>query len=214
MVYKGKTVVYELCQQSIVYVISPNGIFRRTTTPASLVNVPELENKETVHIYDAKSSLNQEPCESNAYLIEFSSRNSRNYAQTIRRYGMEQYCIPSYEVEELLLYSDLFGVPPEEARRRCSLVGPSMRYVLINDFETSLASTVSVAKRVKAEQMEEYISDTLYGEKEDSSACLVLAIVNEQDYLDPNDAYKEKNIKWEIASTYLAKIIFGNSKLM
>jgi predicted metalloendopeptidase len=60
-----------------------------------------------------------------------------------------------------------------------------VRYVLINDFETSLANT---AKRVKAEQMDFYISK----DKDDISACLVVAI---EDYCAfPDAAYKESNI--------------------
>ena len=50
--------------------------------------------------------------------------------------------------------------------------------------------TLSIARRVKAEQMDFYIFNTLYGDKDNISACLVLAIVNKQDYSDPDDAIR------------------------
>jgi hypothetical protein len=110
MVYKKKTVVYEICQKNIAYVISSNGSIRMILIPASLKNAPELGNEETVHIYDAKASSGQEPSESDAFLIEFTSRNSKNYAQTIRRCGIDRYTIPNYLMEELQLYCQIFGV--------------------------------------------------------------------------------------------------------
>ena len=211
MVYQGKTVIYEICEDSIVYMISPSGGIRVVAVPASQANVPELRDIGAVHIYDAKAKSRYEPAGSPAFLIEFTSRNSNNYAQTSRRHGMDRYCIPTYEVEELLHYCELFGVTSEEVLQRCAEIGPSMRYILVYDFETSKAHTIAVAGRVKAEQMDAYISNTLYGDEYDISACLVLAIVNEQDYLDPEDAYREENIKWELASSYLAKIIIDKA---
>lgn len=50
--------------------------------------------------------------------------------------------------------------------------------------------TFSIARRVNAEQMDAYISNTLYEDKDNISACLVLAIVNKQDYSDPDDAIR------------------------
>ena len=213
MVYEGMTVIYEICEEGVVYVISPDGSIRVIAIPASHANVPKLRDIGAVHIYDAKAKSKSwmEPASSPAFLIEFSSRNSKNYAQTSRRYCMDRYCIPSYEVDELLLYCDLFRVSAEVVRQRCAVIGPSMRYILVNNFADCQAHTEAVARKVKAEQMDDYISNTLFGDDSDISACLVLAIVNEQDHPDPDDAYKEVNTKWELASSNLAKIIINNA---
>ena len=60
-----------------------------------------------------------------------------------------------------------------------------MRYILVDNFAECQAHTEAVARKVKAEQMDGYISNTLFGDDNDISACLVLAIVNEQDHPDP-----------------------------
>ena len=139
MVYQRKTVIYEICEDGIVHVISPNGCIRVVAVLAPQVNVPELRDIWVVHIYDANAESRLEPAGSPAFLVELTSRNYYNYAQTSRRYSMDRYCVPTYEVEQLLLYCELFGVSPEEVRQRCAEIGPSVRYILVDDFATCKA---------------------------------------------------------------------------
>lgn len=211
LVREGRTVVYEIRQKDAVYVIPSTGPIRFLSVHASEANVPELTEANAIHVFDAKADSRLEPAESCAFLVEFTSKNSGNYAQTIRRHGMGIYCVPSYEVEELLLFCELFGVTPAQVKQRCAEIGPSVRYILVNDFEECKARTIAVAKKIKAEQMDTYISNTLFGDGDDISACLVLAIVHENKFEDPDDAYKESNITWELASTFLAKIILSGA---
>ena len=103
LVYQNKNVVYELCEQGQVLVIpANNGPIRCVSTIATGGTVPELNDRETVHVFDGKASACHEPAASRAFLIGTTSRNSRNFTQTSRRAGMFFYCIPSYEVDELL----------------------------------------------------------------------------------------------------------------
>lgn len=210
---QGRTVVYEICQQGIVYVIRSDGSMRCCDGAATMASIPELGDSTTVHVFDAKAKAGREPVESSAFLVEFTSRNSQNYAQTARRPGMLKYCIPSYTRAELLRYCGLFGVPPEVVQQRCMEIGPSIRYVLVNDYEECKAHTEAVARRVTADQMDQYIGDSqkLSGDSEDISACLVIAKVNEGLYVNPNDAYKESNVLWEFASKSLAKIVLESA---
>jgi hypothetical protein len=69
--------------------------------------------------------------------------------------------------------------------------------------------TINVALKVTAEQMDSYIDNTLAGANDDISSCLVLAIVNEESYDDPDDAYREENVTWRIASKIIAQIILN-----
>jgi len=207
MIREGRTVIYEICQKGIVYVIPFNGPIRMVAVPASLVTVFELSFRDAVHIYDSKANSRSEPARSYAFLIMFTARNLRNYFQTYRLYGMDRYCIPTYEEEELLLYCELFGVTREEVLQRCAEIGPSIRSILVNNYKECKAYMIEMAYKINTEQLDSYISNTFFKDRDDITAFLMLAIVNEHDYKNPDDAYKDENIQWELASTYLTKII-------
>jgi hypothetical protein len=116
-----KTVVYEVCEQGTIFIFRSDGSCRLEKTPGSLASIEELSDPETIHVYDAKALSKSEPTKSRAFLIEFTSRNQNNYAQTIRRTGIALYCIPSYTEEELKKYNDIFHVSLDDVRKRCSL---------------------------------------------------------------------------------------------
>ena len=214
--------VYESRQLGIVYVIRADGGMYRTRCPAVAAGqggVPELGVKGTIHVFDAKTSktvagVDPEPVHSTrAFLIEIASHNVTNYDQTSRRSDFENYCVPSYTVEELLKYCHLFSISEDEVKRRCGLLGPSIRYVLVNNFEQSLQHTDKIAKSVRARTMDQYINNTLFGDKHDFSACLMLVIVHEEDFFDnPDDAYREYNVEWTLASKYLANLILHTAR--
>ena len=222
LVHHGRTVVYESRQLGFVYVIRADGGMYRTRCPANAAGqdgVPELDVDGTIHVFDAKASktvagVDPEPVESTrAFLIEISSHNVTNYEQTSRRPDFENYCVPSYTVEELLKYNDLFKISEDEVKHRCSLLGPSIRYVLVNKFDRSLEHTDKIAKAVRAKAMDQYINNTLFGDKHDISACLMLVIVHEEDFFDnPDDAYRECNVEWTLASKYLANLILDTAR--
>ena len=94
-------------------------------------------------------------------------------------------------MDELLLHCDLFKVSAEVVRQRCAVLGPSMmRCILGSDFADCQAHTESVVRKVKAEHMDaSYLSNTLFGGASGIAACLVVAIVSEEDHSDPDDAH-------------------------
>jgi hypothetical protein len=165
-------------------------------------------------VYDAQANGNDEPAGSRAFLVEFSSRNPRSYAQTIRRPRMLHCCIPSYELDELLFVCDMFAVPAAEVCRRVKEIGPSIRYILINDYATSKLRTFELACAVKPEQLDQYIDDFVgvTGITDDISACLLKVLVDESRFPDPLDAYLEYNVEWQFASQELCKMSLVHSE--
>jgi len=217
MLRMRRTVVYEISDQGIVYVIRSDGSSRQLKGPACAAVIPELYQPETIHIYDAKADSNGEPVESEAFLIEFSSRNMRNYAQTIRRVGLQHYCIPSYTTEELLDFSELFKVESEIVLQRCDQIGPSVRSILVDDFEVCLNHTETTARKMSTAQIDSYICNSrslrqgMSGTGDDISACLVLAVVHEELFEDdPDKAYKDENVTWQFASQHLAQLVLDS----
>lgn len=216
LVYQQKTVVYELCEQGVVLVIPADGPIRiLNAVAATCGSVPELNERETVHVFDGKASACHEPYASEAFLIVTTSRNCRNYVQTSRRPDIYFYCIPSYDEDELLRQCARFQVEPEEVRRRCSEIGPSIRYILTNNYETSKVGVMDVARRITAEQMDVYIDDVnMFGAsgKTDIAACLLVVVVEEDLFEDPDDAYLAKNVLWQFASKFLCRLVMDKAK--
>ena len=56
-----------------------------------------------------------------------------------------------------------------------------MRYVLVSDFEDCLQKTEAVARSVSPYEKDRYIHNTLHGDPQALSACLVLAEVHEDE---------------------------------
>ena len=212
------TVVYEVSETKNVYVIRSDGAMRILQGPAASCMIPEMNvfgSGRAVHVFDASAKAGSEPAVSNAFLIATSSRNTNNYAQTLRRNGILLCVIPSYTLEDLALYSGYFGVSLEELAARCFEIGPSFRYVVAeNNYAQTKEMTQRKASSVSAEQMDRYYIDNNLqgGDNKDISACLMKAIVREEDFEDPDDAYLDRHVIWEIASQSLCKIIVRNAK--
>ena len=211
---QGKFVVYEVAELKVFYVIRPTGTVSIMSGFANLANVPELGEPGTVHVYDAKANANDEPAASRAFLVEFSSCNQRSFAQTLRRPRMLHCCIPSYDLDELLFVCDVFDVSADEVRRRVKEIGPSIRYILINDYAISKQRTFHLACSVKPEQLDRYIDDSIgvMGTVDDISACLLKVLVDESRFPDPLDAYLEYNVEWHFASQELCKTCLAKAE--
>ena len=209
-----RTVVYEICTQNVIYVVRSNGSMSILKESANIVTVPELFDINTIHIFDAMAVASREPVDSAAFLIVTSSRNRRSYAHTSRRSGVFMCCIPSYTLDELLQHCGLFGVPSDVVLERYMKIGPSIRYILSNSskFEECLSSTEAMAKKVDTKQLYSYLFSSYPFEGNTGiSACLMIAIVHEEDFDNPEDAYFDKNSTWKIASKYLAKLVADNA---
>jgi hypothetical protein len=122
MLWKGRTVVYEIVEEDTVFIITSDGVVRRGEGAAK---IPYLNDENTVHIFDAKATETgaREPAMSDAFLVEFSSENSASFEQTSRRPAVVRYCIPSYTLEELLTVHEYFGVSEDEVRARVAQIG-------------------------------------------------------------------------------------------
>ena len=182
---------------------------------ATIANVPELNVETTIHLFDAKALSNREPAKTLAFLIVTSSRNYRSYAQTSRRTDIRMCCIPRYTCTELLLYCHLFDVPQAVVVKRCEEIGPSIRYVLAIGTEDAFYTqcklkTETKARNITTDQLESYMDDNRQaGDSDDISACLLIAIVYEENFVIAEEAYDELNVSWEFGSRNLAKIIMN-----
>ena len=199
-----------MSEKKVVYVVHSNGKMYMCATPASAAVIPEMENtgdSRAIHVFDASASVSSEPAQSNAFLILTSSRNNTSYKQTERR-PVHRCVIPSYTMEELQLYCLPFNVTCEEVALRSFQIGPSFRYILTGNYDLIRKRTEENAKKVTAEQLDLYLENpSQRGDSSDISACLVIVIVSEEDYEDPNLAYTDENVTWKLASQSLTKII-------
>jgi hypothetical protein len=158
-------------EKKVVYVVHSDGRMRMCAAPASAAVIPEMENigdSRAIHVFDASASVSSEPAQSNAFLILTSSGNNASYRQTERR-SVHRCVIPSYTLEELQLYCQPFEVTREEVALRCFQIGPSFRYILTGDYALTKKSTEEKARKVTAEQVDEYLEDTSQrGDSKDS----------------------------------------------
>jgi hypothetical protein len=99
---KGMNVVYESVDNNCVWVFSPNGCHSYEGI-ASTRNCPELSNRETYFIFDAKAGDNcREPIRCPAFLLLFSSPNIASYKQRARN-NVPKVGFTSPSKEELMI---------------------------------------------------------------------------------------------------------------
>jgi hypothetical protein len=213
MLWKGRTVVYEIVEEDAVFIITSDGVVRRGEGAAK---IPYLNDENTVHIFDAKATETgaREPAMSDAFLVEFSSENSASFEQTSRRPAVVRYCIPSYTLGELLTVHEYFGVSEDEVRARVAQIGPSIRYVLVNDYAETFPATMDKAKNVTTAQFQRFLSPDASASlsEKDVSAGLLIVQVNEDDYPEePWQAYKRFNASWSSASRNICQIVYKNT---
>jgi hypothetical protein len=135
-IYLRKTVVYEVSEKKVVFVVHSDCRMRMCAAPAFAAIIPELENlgdSRAIQVFDASASVSSEPAQSNAFLILTSSRNNCSCKQTERR-SVHRCVIPSYTLEELQLYCQPFDVICESVASRYFEIGPSFRYILTGNY--------------------------------------------------------------------------------
>ena len=203
----GRCVVYEVCEKKMVYVIRNDGGVRCVHGPASQGNVPELGDKDTIHIYDSTANDSRGPMRSHAYLVMFVERTCNRYRHIRRRWGMQYYSFPSYTMEELVSICHYFDVSPEEVRRRCLEIGPSIRYILVNDYEDCKIRIEEVARMATTSQVTDFLSN--YQKHGVNMPSVIMRVaVDEQKYGEnPEDAYLEANVHWDYASQALKELV-------
>lgn len=198
-----RTVVYESADMGVLYVINgASGDIRALCTKASEASVPELRDANTIFIFDTKAGRGTfEPASCSAFLILMASQNERNYGRTIEEFDA-RYCIPSYTVEELLAVCHIFDVTEAEVRERCSIIGPSIRYVL-QHFGTEYVREILDAKMMHVTVKD--MMSAFGADRSDSMKFLLKVVVDEEIYENPNDAYKLFNAQWLFASEYIVE---------
>ena len=119
----GKTVVFESSSQRMFWVLKPNGSYLKEGR-ATAVNPPELKNRETIHIFDAKAGTDSyEIADTRARLLVNSSTNPTSYTQTIRRANMLTMVFPSTTENEFYKYAAIFKIDEVTARQVATVCG-------------------------------------------------------------------------------------------
>jgi hypothetical protein len=216
MLAKKRTVIYEIVEENTFFILTPDMEFKRCPGAASCaVAYPYLDKVDTCHVFDAKATKGggREPASTEAFLIAFRSENSASLAQTCRRSNVHRYCIPSYTVEELLTVRGYFNVSEQAVRERVVQLGPSIRYILVNNYDETLTATLAKARFIAPEQLETFLQGRApAGTSDDVFAGLLSVHVNEDDFpADPWKAYTLDHVTWSFASRNICKIIYGNA---
>jgi hypothetical protein len=142
-----------------------------------------------------------------------SSPNLDAYRQIMRHSTVWRYTIPSYTLEELVGIRQEFDVSEEMLRKRVSMIGPSVGYVLCTDdegFEEHCEAVKEAASLFTSTTIEDYIASmgTYHGsEDNNASSSLLIATVDLPTY-EPNplDAYKWRSVRWRFASPYIVDL--------
>ena len=208
LIKAGITVVYESRIQSMIWVWKENKSECFAGT-ANEISCPDLESRETVHIFDCRAgSETQQPVSSAAKLILFSSTNINSYKQTLRDQPLNPFVIPSTTEEEFYSYANHLGVSSEWIAEIAMKDGTGKIRPLVQD-----SSRVDVAIRVYSfDKLKIYASleNTVSGES--SPAILIDAdlqspIVSEGSSAEHSLSirYNFNNALWRYSSGYIVK---------
>lgn len=117
-------VVYENVQKETTWVFKKDGTCRIIKKRLVLADVPELEQIDTVHLFDAKAGNNTKEIfkVDTAHQIVFSSTNVNSYKQFMR--GRCYYAIfPSTTKDEFMEYAKFFNIPDATIQKIISFCG-------------------------------------------------------------------------------------------
>jgi hypothetical protein len=172
-------------------------------------DIPELEEEETLLIYDAMAGSKDEllifRCE---YLI-FSSPNAGNYKQAARS-GLLRFICPNWTKEELKELEHGYGdrFPSGEVESRFEQYGGSPRSVVAMDTDSS-DDQLKDAQLLLQGKLSLWSASTALAPDWPSSLLMAkyntdeTATTPEQAY----DKYEEKNVEWEFACPAACELV-------
>lgn len=196
-------------ERNRVWIFTSNGC-RTTTRQANEETVPELQDPDTVHLFDAKApedGVASEPSRSSAFLVIFSSSNGNVYKQLGR--SMAIYGFPSCDLSELLEHCEKFNVSKTAARKRHAMFGGSFRLVL--------GLTPKLAKVKLEEGFARFLPDNILRYLPQTSSSPVVPFDHGPSVLfqfrvnDPAgtgdlfDTYQLMQMTWSFASNYIVQ---------
>jgi hypothetical protein len=208
----GRTVVYFDCGNMSAHVFGKHRCVRIRFVPCgpNLADIPELEEEETVLIYDtrvgSKDVLRIFRCE----CLIFSSPNACNYRQAARN-GLLRFICPNWTMGELKElehgYGDRFSSEKMESR--------------FNQYGGCPLSVVALGTDNSDDQMKDArlllqsrlsLSSANVAFTSDWPCSLLKAVYNTDEIATtPEQAYekyKEKNVQWDFSSTAAYDLVF------
>lgn len=209
---QNKTVVYESVENKRLWVFSSDGC-RSFAGIADTDSCPELNNRETYFLFDAKAGDNcHEPVKCPAFLVLFSSPNVTSYKQFSRgNVPKVGYTSPSYE--ELLLLGKALKMEEEDIHRKFIKYGPDIRFVIAVSEKIADRSINNAITKFNARYIYSYIDGTSSNaHRSDNPSVLFKTTVWEDEFDTLDDAYSCENIQWEFASKNICEKVFEKFK--
>lgn len=211
----GVTVVYEKVQDDTVFVFPPTGQCRKFTGRGNVDTVPELENPNTVHLFDACAGVNaREPFGHPAKLAIFTSPNEISYKQLMRS-GVSSLAVPSYTLEELDKRREFFPkVDADSYARKIDLFGcGSIRLVLGLDEKRSEELVEEAIENTTVINMLDVMQYHEVGANSGVTGPHALFATSLAPDADKNDiaSYARRKVVWNISSPYIMRELIRRS---
>lgn len=203
----GKCIIYFDATADTAFVFSKHRCakIKNVIGGPNMSDMPELEDVNTVLIYDASSGstaqLKRSDCE---YLI-FSSPHAGNYKQVARNNDLARFICPNWNLDELIKLAHGFDkdIPVLDIQNTFDEFGGSPRYIVAVDADMSIAQkneAVTLWKNIKnLAATKEWPSSLIQATYKTTE----VAETAQQAY----EKYKEKNVQWDFASIGIYKLL-------
>jgi hypothetical protein len=202
LIQAGKTVVYQSAELERTWIFRKNGecsLFRKIH-----YEIPELDDPETFHIFDAKAGFGSEPATTEAKLLLFSSTNQRSYKQVARRKGIKKLLFPSASKEEFERCGRIFCVSDSTIAEIIDKFGHGKIRNVNNDFQELMVSTNTAISNFDFSKMRMYASaDNVVDGIAESSPSILLDGFVKPDESDLITRYSFWNANWDFSSDYI-----------
>ena len=207
-VNQGQTVVFESVPKKATYVYRADGSCRKIRGHADDTVCPELDDENTIHLFDAKAGNDcYEPVHSKAFLMIFSSPNRHSYAQHERE-SVSTIGVPSYGDEEIVKAVKTLMNPPlsdAEIESKCAKYGNNLRLVLSAESQ-AVAVIAAALKRFNPNICDQYMDGTNGRGKDGSNPAVLLKLEKSGDeYPSVLATYRVENMMWSFASVYIRR---------
>ena len=212
---QGYTVVYENVQQGKTWVLSENGsrVIGQRLEPYL---VPELNSKQTVHLFDAKAGINSYEIKlvvGGAKQVVFSSANRNSYAQFCRG-PVFVACLPSTSEKEFYRFASILGASSDTIKRVIELSGTGKIRPLTSLLNHSERITTAL-KVFDLKNISAYTSPDYFVSGEKNPAILLDAFVPDDLDADEEDLnviynnYTFSNISFKFCNDNIVEQLFN-----
>lgn len=215
---KDYTVVYENVEKETTWVLSKTES-RRIQRKINIEDIPELNSRNTVHLFDAAVGLNSyeiRRVDNGAHQIVFSSSNNNSSYEQFKKSRCYVAGFPSTNEDEFMEYVNLFKLQPAIVDRVIELCGYSKIRPLtgIVSYEQEVHNAITA---FNPRDIRHYVSyNNNLSSSQTDPTVLLRAIVgkelqpDEQSIQELNLAYRATYTQWDLCSNYIATMVLKN----